>query len=61
MWVQTEQASCSSGQSTPQEAEGGLLEQTSYKQLPLVLPLLSSLEDVNRIHDKVGGLKEKSH
>lgn len=61
MQAQTEQASCRSGQSTPQEAEGVLPEQASYKQLPLALPLLSSLGDVNRIYDKVGDLKEKSH
>lgn len=40
---------CSSGQSTPQEAEAAFLGQTclqtSYEQLPLPLPLLSSFGD----------------
>lgn len=53
-----QQAPCSSGQSSPWEAEGALLGQTylkpSYEQLFLPRSLPSSLGDMSRIHDKVG-------
>lgn len=53
-----QQAPCSSGQSTPREAEGALLGQTNlktyYEQLILPCFLPSSLGDISRIHDKVG-------